>query len=400
MRNTQVTPARAPGTELDFELGGPAYRIMQHVGVIKGAGPSVGRRSLCFLAITWVPLLILAALEGDAIGPTPRSSLLLDFATYARLFVAVPLIFASESVVGPRLREAGLHFLQGDLVRPESQPAFMAAVERVQRRREAALPEVAFLIIAAFGAWFLTIEALSGVSRQASWGNSETHILPAGLWQHVVVVPLIQFFMFRWLWRWVIWALFLRDVSRLRLNLLATHADMSAGLGFLGIAQVSMAIFPFAMSCVIAAELAFRMTFEGLTLSGLQSMIPLLVAYLVFVELLVFGPLMVFTPLLARTRREGLRAYGMLVQRHNRLFHEKWIESDKAAEESALGNQDMSSLVDLGSSFLVVRGMNIAPISRRMLMQVAVISFLPGVPLVFLALPLTEIVRLFVSAFM
>ena len=78
----------------------------------------------------------------------------------------------------------------------------------------------------------------------------------AGLWYNFVAAPLIQFFVLRWLWRLAIWTLFLWDVSRLRLNLLATHTDMAAGLGFLGVAHVPMVILPFAVGCVISAEVS------------------------------------------------------------------------------------------------------------------------------------------------
>jgi hypothetical protein len=54
-----------------FELRGPAFRLMQRVGIIQGSGPSLGRRSIAFLIIAWVPLLGFASLEGHAIGPTP-----------------------------------------------------------------------------------------------------------------------------------------------------------------------------------------------------------------------------------------------------------------------------------------------------------------------------------------
>lgn len=155
-------------SELPFELGGPAYRIMQRIGVIRGQGPSVERRCLIFIAITWVPMLLFAALQGHAIGPTPRESFLLDFATYARLFLAVPLIFAAEVVVGPRLRAAGLRFLEGDIVRPESLPDFAAAVARVVRRREAVLPELVFLIVAFFTAWLVSVEQIAGLGS-TSW---------------------------------------------------------------------------------------------------------------------------------------------------------------------------------------------------------------------------------------
>ena len=110
-------------SKLEFQLGGPAYRLMQRVGLIRGEGPSIGRRMIGFLLITWIPLFILAMIEGLALGPTPRESLLLDFPTYARFFLAVPLLFLSEVIVGPRLQTAGLNFVRGNFVRPEDMPA-------------------------------------------------------------------------------------------------------------------------------------------------------------------------------------------------------------------------------------------------------------------------------------
>ena len=394
-----VTPALSPQQELEpiFELGGPAFRLMQRIGVIEGSGPSIGRRSIAFIVVAWVPMLLFASLEGHAIGPTPRSSFLLDFAAYARFFIAVPLIFAAESVVGPRLRAAGLRFVQGELVQSEDCPAFLAAAARARCRRDAVLPEVLFLVVALVGAWFLTIEQLGGLDT-TTWHTVITptglHISPAGLWYQFVAIPLVQFFLLRWLWRLMIWTLFLRDVSRLRLNLLATHTDMAAGLGFLGIAHVSLSIFPFALSCVFAAEIAFRIQFEGLDLATLRTMGPLLLAYLLFVEFVTFGPLLIFVPVLARVRREGLRSYGTLVQWHNKLFHQKWIEQKGLDREAPLGNPDMSSLVDLGSSFMAVRQMSIFPVGRTQLIHVAIVACLPGLPLALLVLPFREILRL------
>ena len=387
-------------SDLSFELGGPAYRLMQRVGVIKGAGPSVLRRSIAFVAITWLPLLIFTALEGHLLGPTPRSAFLLDFTTYARFFLAVPLVFAAEKVVGPRMRSAGLRFIQADIVRPESHSEFAAAVDRAQRRREAYLPEIIFMAIAVCSVWFLSIERVAGlgaVTWHAIWVNGEYQLSAAGLWYNFVATPLVQFFALRWVWRLVIWTLFLWDVSRLRLNLLATHTDMAAGLGFLGVAHVSMAIFPFAVGCILSAEVAFRARFESLELTALQSMTPLLFAYLLFVEFVSFGPLLIFLPLLARTRLEGLRSYGMLVQQHNQLFHDKWIGGNRPDDETPLGNPDMSSLVDLGSSFTVVRQMNIVPVGATQLIQVAIVACLPGLPLLFLVLPFKEVLKLLIG---
>jgi hypothetical protein len=382
---------------LDFELGGPAYRLMQRIGIIQGAGPSVARRSVVFIAITWLPLLVFTALEGHALGPTPRSAFLLDFATYVRFFVAVPLVFAAEIIMGARMRTAGLRFIHAGIVRPESLSGFAEAAARVQRRREAYLPELTFLVMALLGAWFFSIERLTGLSAttwHTAWANGAFQLSPAGLWYNFVAIPLTQFFALRWVWRLVIWTVFLWDVSRLRLNLLPTHTDMSAGLGFLGVAHVSMAIFPFAVGCLLSAEVAFRVRFEGLDLAALKSMGSLLVAYLVFVEFVTFGPLLIFLPLLARARLEGLRSYGILVQQHNQLFHDKWIGGNKPADELPLGNPDMSSLVDLGSSFTVIRQMNIVPVGLTQLFRVAIISCLPALPLMFLVLHFIEVLKI------
>ena len=85
---------------------------------------------------------------------------------------------------------------------------------------------------------------------------------------------------------------------------------------------------------------------------------------------------------------------GSRVQQHNEMFHRKWIEGCRPAGEEPLGNPDMSSLVDLGSSFDVVRQMNFFPAGRSQLIQVAVIACLPGLPLTFLILPFAEVLRL------
>jgi hypothetical protein len=380
-----------------FELGGPAYRAMQRIGIIRGGGPCIMRRSVAFAAITWVPMLLFAIWEGHAVGPTPRTSFLLDFATYARIFVAVPLIFAAESVVGPRIRAAGLRFVQGGLVARKDIPAFLAAEDEARRRREAIAPEFIFLAVALVSAWSFRVEQFGGAdvaTWHSLWMSDGPRISLAGGWYRFVTIPLVQFFLLRWLWRLVIWTLFLRRVTALKLNLFATHTDMAAGLGFLGTAHVTLAIFPFALSCVLAAELAFRVKFEGLDLATLRTMAPLLAAYILFVETVTFGPLLLLVPLLARVRRDGLRAYGMLVQHHNLLFHHKWIQRPPAEQEEPLGNPDMSSLVDLGGSFTVVRQMNLLPVGRRQLVQVAVVACLPGVPLALLVLPVREVIGL------
>ena len=385
-------------SDLAFELGGPAYRLMQRVGLIRGDGPSIVRRIVAFLLITWVPLLVFSLLEGRAIGATPRGSFLLDFATYARFFLAIPLLFAAEIVVGPRLRNVGRQLLQANFVRPEDVPAFEAAMVRTRRRREAFLPELIVLVIAVIGARF-TFEQLATGSTVESWSSLA---LPGGkgpsltgLWYHWIAVPILQFFALRMLWRLVIWTLFLREVARLNLNTVATHPDRAGGLAFLGAAHVSIAIFPFALSCILSGAIGFQIYFEGASIKGFEL---LLAVFVVLSELVCLGPLLMFSPLLARTRRTGLLKYSTLSGTYNRDFEGKWLKGESGPGEPLLGSADIQSLADLGNSYRMAEEMTAFPFGRKQVVQIAIIAALPCVPLVFLVFPMGEVLRLLAGA--
>ena len=388
-------------SELQFEIGGPVYRLMQRLGLVKRDDPCIGRRIICFLLITWVPLLVLTLIEGRALGPTPRESFLLDFAAYARFFIAIPLLFVAEVVVGPRLRTAGLHFLHANLVRPEDIPAVDAAITRVRRRREALLPELVIFGIMLFAIRYLNIETISGVTATATWNTIELKggigLTLAGIWYFFVAVPIVVFFFFRWIWRLIIWALFLRDMSRLNLNLVATHPDRAAGLGFLGNAHISLGIFAFAFSSALSGTVAFQVYFEAVPIDTFKV---LYAVFLILSELFCLGPLLIFTPLLARTRREGLRKYSILANTYNRAFEQKWVAGQAPQDEPLLGSGDIQSLADLGNSFGMIRDMKVFPFSNQNIIQIAVIASLPGLPLIFLVMPMGELLSLLAGAFL
>lgn len=385
--------------ELYFERGGPLQRLAQRLFARWGASHSLGTRILGFLAITWLPLVALATLEGRALGASPQESLLLDFGTYARFFLGVPLLLAAEQIVGPRLRSAGLQFVQGGFVRPDDYPAFEQAIARAAKWRESVWAELIILAVAVTGAWLFTPETLTG-GEIASWRSPNSPGAPFGisltaLWYRLIAVPILQFFWYRWLWRLLVWAGFLWSISRLNLNLLGTHADQAGGLGFLGTAHTSLGIFAVALSSVLSAEAAFLIVFQNAAIETFQ--VPFAVV-LLFVELMFLGPLLFFTPILVRTRLAWLRDYGLLVTRYNRAFHEKWILGQSAADEPLLGSADIQSLADLGSSFEYLRGMKVVPFSLRVIIQLGLMTSLPCLPLILLVVPVGKILELLTKA--
>lgn len=390
-----MSPVLANEAELYFERGGAIQRLTQQCADRWGLKLTVRVRIIGCLAITWFPLLALALIEGRALGTSPKESLLLDFATYARFFLAVPLLIAAELVVGPRLTGAGLHFVRGGFVRPEDYPAFGLAITRVKRWRESLSAELIILGLAIAGAWLLTPETLTGeiiaTWRSPNFPGTRLGVSLTALWYRLIATPILLFFWYRWLWRLMIWAGFLWTVSRLDLKLVGTHADHAGGLGFLGIAQLSLGILAFGLSSVLCSEAAFLMVFENADIETFK--IPYL-GLLVFVEVFFLGPLLMFIPIMTQTRLAWLQDYSLLVDRYNRSFHEKWITEKAPADETLLGSADIQSLADLGNSFQYIRGMNVVPISLRVVIQLAIVTSLPCLPLLLLVMPIDRIIEL------
>jgi hypothetical protein len=118
-----------------------------------------------------------------------------------------------------------------------------------------------------------------------------------------------------------------------------------------------------------------------------------MIAYVVIAVALLVVPLLVVSPVLAVVKRKALREYGALVTRHNHEFDAKWIHSENASKDSILGNPDASSLVDLGSSFTVIRQMTIVPVDKPTLFSLALAAVLPMIPVIVLTTPVDEIVH-------
>jgi hypothetical protein len=66
------------------------------------------RRAILFALITWLPLLILSALQGVALGSTVKIPFLFDFAASIRFLIAGPLLIIAEILIDPRLRVIAL----------------------------------------------------------------------------------------------------------------------------------------------------------------------------------------------------------------------------------------------------------------------------------------------------
>jgi hypothetical protein len=374
--------------EFSLTVGGPFYQMLARLHLWKPE-PNIAVRVSVLVLLTWAPLLGLCVLEGTAFGGKIQLPLLHDFSIWGRLLVALPLLIIAEIVIDPWIRRAIRTFVSSGIVREEDVPAFHLALTRIKRLRDSGLAEFALVLLAAVPL-FLVFDyewASNGVSE---WHGSTTRGLsPAGWWFACVSSPIYRFIFFRWLWRYALWSALLYKIMKLNLNLRPAHPDTLGGMGFVLSTQQQFGILFAAFSAALAGQFSTAILHFGMPLKDTR--VPMVLFVLIAV-LIVLGPLTILTPTLIETRRTGLARYSQAARRLISSFESKWIDGPAAAREVMLGNQDPSSLIDFISSYNVVRGMQIIPVSRQLVTHVAAQAAAPFLLVWLFATPLDEIV--------
>jgi hypothetical protein len=301
--------------------GGPLHRLLVRLGRAGDERQRVVQRALLATVTTWLPLLILSLVQGVGYGNKVTIPFLHDFAVNVRFLFALPILILSESGIDQRWRTLVLEFLRSGLVREVDVPSFETVIEKITRLRDRALPEAVMILLAYSPIFLRKSEILiSGISNWHVGAAGELSL--AGWWFKLVSTPFFRFLLLRWMWRMFLWTSFLWRTCRINLFLVATHTDMSAGLGFLSEGQKAFAQIVFAGGAVVAASIGNAIAYEGATLSSLKF---IMIAYGALAVILLVVPLFVVAPVLIKIKRKALFEYGALVSQHDQAFAIKWI---------------------------------------------------------------------------
>ncbi len=351
------------------------------------------RRIVFICMFAWPPLLLLSLVNGK-VWSGAGLPFLYDIEMHVRFLVALPLLVAAELLVHQRIRLIVGQFIDRDIITEAVLPKFKEAIASAMKLRNSVAIELILFILVFFAGHFIW-STISGTAKigTGTWYAAVTddgaQLFPAGYWYIFVSRPLFQFILIRWYFRVFIWARFLWQSSRLELNLIPTHPDRAAGLGFLGASSAAFAPLILAHGAVLAGLIANPIFFEGAKLTDFKLEIAGVVAFLL---LLVLGPLLAFSTRLMRAKRTGLREYGILASRYVSEFDLKWVRESAADDEPLLGSGDIQSLADLGNSFQVIRDINPFPFGKDTVIQLVVFTILPGLPLVLTMIPPEELI--------
>jgi hypothetical protein len=369
-------------------VGGPFYAALRRLMLV-GPAANIRGRLLVFFALTWVPLFVLAALSGTAVGNQVTVPLVRDYSMYGRLWVGLPLLIIAEIAIDPRLHRVAVTFDRSGIIGDADIATYRAALERVGSLRDSGLAELLLVLLASVP--FFMLDGFEwNAPRITTWHSTTAGGLSAaGWWFAFVSSPLLRFLLLRWLWRGVLWGILLYHVTRLKLHLMPTHPDLLGGLGFVLAAQRQFGILFAAIGAILAGQYGNAIAYLGMEIGETKVA---MAVYVCLAVLLVLCPLVLFVPQLAEVRRDGMSRYSQVARELTEAFDAKWARGQRHTGEAMLGDPDPSSLIDYVDSFNVVRNMRVLPINKELVLQVAAQAAAPLAVVWIVATPLDEII--------
>jgi len=367
-----------PAGNFSLTKSGIFYKLLRRLNLAGTSNRDYAIRLLAICGTVWVPLLILSAFQGLAVGNKVEISFIKDFANHVRFLVVIPILVFAERSVDYRLKELSNFFFTAGILNESDAPQYYKIKQFIIRLSEPLLADLVIILIIIVNLiirWFNRPQESSywllapGTNQGVSW---------AGLWYLFISMPVFQYLCIRWIWRWILWFIYFKKISNLPLKLNPAHSDRAGGLGFLGVPPGPFLQITLALSILFTTAIADKIFFFH---DRLQQYYALLGGFAVIAVVLNVLPLLVFTRQLFIQRRRGIFQYSALIQKHHREFDQKWIY--KKNQEPILGTSDPSSMIDINSSFESVMHMRIVPFDLRIMLSSLLAVILPMIILMF-----------------
>ena len=329
----------------------------------------------------WLPLAVLSFYKLGA-----NSFYLLfvrDVATHTRFLLVLPILLLARRSVNKSFNSMVSYLHETGIIDQDNSAAFDKVIQWLLRWRNSKLVD-ALLLILVYSSFFFQERSVVSSDSYAPWHLMDDKLTAAGWWYVLFSLPILQLLLFRWLYTIILWILFLRKLSRIRLHLSALHPDGMGGLGFMKYTQNSFFPVALAIAAQAAAMTNNTMIFAGTSLMDNKVLI---VSVLVFVLLLFLVPLLQFLPLLAAIKRKYFMQYSLQSWPITRQYEKELKDYHETGEEKP----DASWHVDLIGSFEKVSTMKIFLVDKSMLITFIAAVVIPFVPVFAQQLPLKDL---------
>jgi hypothetical protein len=231
----------------------------------------------------------------------------------------------------------------------------------------------------------------NGVTNWKFIGLPEDSLMSlAGNWAAFVAVPLFQFLLLQWIWRYIIWMVLLFHIARLPLKLMPTHADRSGGVGIIILAQRSFNMFFVAGSVVISSQLIAQLSNDPDSFNTIRAVI---IGYIVTGLILVILPLFFFAGKLVKTKQLGMLKLSRLGSELSSRFEMEWLNDIPLEKRIEDKHVDPSMAYDYASMYDLLQQLRIIPVTIRDIIGFVAILFVPFIPILFIYFSAKELLQ-------
>jgi hypothetical protein len=374
-------PTTSPFSLFEGDL---VSRIFARLGMGSFRAWDIVKKSLLLIGITWVPLALLAiASEVHWIQP-PGQNFFLDFAAYGQLVIGLPMFLVAERVIDRQTRDAARCFLTTGVVELGDASRLFHLNGKVERLRTQLWPELICVALSYVitAAWVVP----EMYNDRDTWhamgpiGQLQPLTWP-GLLEFGFVGPLTTYWWLRWSWKIGIWSWYLYRMSRLRLNLVASHPDKTGGIGFLSDAQTKFGIVILAYGFSnVAPTIGYKLALEGATMS-VVSVWGIAAGFVIGAPLLFTIPLFMFTTQLYQAKLRAMEMFQERSMERALAFEQKWLKACSSGNYELMSGSDLAGLNALNQVYDHIHAMRVVPFDLRSFSELVGSALGPMVPL-------------------
>ncbi|MFD2203472.1 hypothetical protein [Shivajiella indica] len=303
-----------------------------------------------------------------------------------RLLLAVPMFILSEKYVDKRILIIISQFLKNGMVNENNHNQFEQILQKFQRIAKKKRSEIVIiLLVVVYGSFRLVFNNFNITSWIFPFESNEHKLSWAGYWLVFISLPVFQFLIIRWMWRWILWLRLLLAISKSGILIFPPHPDKAGGLGFLGERPLVFGSFSLVLGVVYASILVNRILYLDFTL---DQQIPFLIAFAAFSLIINIVPLIFFSELMRQTRLKYLHYYNSLGVDFIKDFEEKWLYQKKEKTEST-AQQGLT----LNLHYNNIYEMKTFPFDLKSMLASVILTILPLVPLLLFYIPFKELLE-------
>lgn len=385
---------------MDANTSSPEYFSISEGGLVHSAlvkmhlHKNQRKLILVFLCITWLPLVIITGIEGTLYSGV-QLPFLKDIAMQMRLLIALPFLLFIRLIIDGKVIGLEKYFFNTLMNDHEQRLTLVKIIKRTRKLANSILAEIILLLIVIATTMSLVRTGIfsglqSGTESWMSTGTGNHTLSVAGKWVVFISIPVFQFFLLRWVWRYIVWVLHLSSISRSRLNLEPTHPDRAGGLGIIIHTQKYFSLIFVASSIVISGEMCAQLIRHPDSFTSIRGEVIGLIITCLF---LLFLPMIFFTGKLIKTKQEGLLNLSNLGASMSSKFEEEWINDSTIKKKVSDSLVSTSTIQDFSSVYRSLEEVRPLPITFKDIISMASILFIPYVPLLFIRFSLGELVQ-------